>query len=90
MSLIPIYDSLDVNILSLIVSKPEEKSFNLTMEPYLDEAVLSNLSSVLVMTVALILKDVYVTQGMLRKILQLLKMWGGGEIGGIDQSIFLL
>ena len=47
-------------MLWLIVSKVAERSSNMIMEPYLDEAVLCNLSSICVMAVSVLLKDVYV------------------------------
>ena len=60
MSLIPIDDSLVTKMLWLIVSKAAERSSNMIMEPYLDEAVLCNLSNMCVMAVSVLLKDVYV------------------------------
>ena len=57
MSLIPIDVCLVAIMLWLIVSKATERSCNMIMEPYLDEAVLCNLSSMCVMAVSVILKD---------------------------------
>ena len=57
MSLIPIDVSLVAKMLWLIVSKAAERSSNMIMEPYLDEAVLSNWSSMYVMTVSVLLRD---------------------------------
>ena len=57
--LIHIYVSLDANMLWMIVSKAAERSSNMIMAPYLDEAVLCNLYSMCVMAVSVLLKDVY-------------------------------
>ena len=56
--LIPIDVSL-VAKMSWLISKVAERSSNMIMEPYLDEAVLCNLSSICVMVVSVLLKDVY-------------------------------
>ena len=54
---LPIYVSLVAKM--LLVSKAAERYSNMIMEPYLDEAVLCNLSSMCVMEVSVLLKDVY-------------------------------
>ena len=63
-SLLPIYVSLVAKMLWLIVSKVAERSIwiwkvYMIMEPYLDESVLYNLSSMCVIAVSVLLKDVY-------------------------------
>ena len=70
-SLIHIDVSLDANMMWLIVSKAAERSSNMINEPYLYKAVLCYLSSMCVMAVSVLLKDVYV----LWKIFSKLYLW---------------